>query len=378
MKALERELPVPGLAAQPSSPPLRVVQVVTSLLVGGMEQFVLRMASEQQARGHRVRVLSLRGGPLQSEARSRGLDTTVLGEGGKASRLAETLRFYSRFRPHVAHAHNPGALPYALLARPFGARVVMTRHGQLADWQPGPLEQRCTDAVVAVSGAAAETLRERRPEFTDRLSVILNGVQFEEAARPRSAVRKALGVDGVVGVTVARLDRLKGHDVLLKAQARLPERLPLTLLIAGDGPERARLEALRDELRLGDRVRFLGYRTDVPDLLAASDLFVLPSRTEGLPLSVLEAMSHGLPTIATPVGGVPEALNHEECGVLIPVDDVHRLAAALEALGSDAARRSRLGEAAQARVRRHFSFDAMTDQYEALYRRLLGIKRCAS
>jgi glycosyltransferase involved in cell wall biosynthesis len=178
------------------------------------------------------------------------------------------------------------------------------------------------------------------------------------------------------GVIVARLDRLKGHDVLLKALAWMKE--DAELLIVGDGPERGALEVLAAELGVQDRVRFAGFRKDVPDLLAASDFFVLPSRTEGLPLSVLEAMAHGLPSIATPVGGVPEALNGEECGILVPVDDVHRLAAVMGTLVGDPQLRRRLGAAAETRVRKHFSFAAMTDAYDSLYRRLLRGERCGS
>src|SRR5262249_40122941 len=157
-------------------------------------------------------------------------------------------------------------------------------------------ERRWTDAVVAVSEAAAATLRERRPEFNSRLETVLNGVQFEPPVRRREEVRAELGLTRPAGIIVARLDRMKGHDVLLKALARRPD--PCPMLIVGDGSERGALEGLASELGVRDSVRFLGFRKDVPDLLAASDFFVLPSRTEGLPLSVLEAMAHGLPSIA--------------------------------------------------------------------------------
>jgi hypothetical protein len=183
MSVVERSrLSRPTVAALAYRPPLRIVQVVTSLLVGGMEQFVLRLGSEQQSRGHGLRVLSLADGPLRAESEQRGLATTTLA-GGKVARLTQTLTLFAHTRPHIIHAHNPGALPYALLGRLFGARVLMTRHGQMADWRPHRAERRWTDAVVAVSEAAASALRERRPEFNPRLSTILNGVQFEAPAR---------------------------------------------------------------------------------------------------------------------------------------------------------------------------------------------------
>src|SRR5262249_29657668 len=155
-------------------------------------------------------------------------------------------------------------------------------HGQEA--KPIPAAQwSATDAVVAVSEAAAEALREGCPGDSGKIVVIHNGVHPADPRRGREEVRRGLGLgDAVVAIIVARIDRLKGHDTLLRALALLRDTgVALTLLIAGDGAERERCERLAQELQLGvDRVRFLGFRSDVPDLLAASDFFVLPSLTE--------------------------------------------------------------------------------------------------
>ncbi|HTE20280.1 MAG TPA: glycosyltransferase [Armatimonadota bacterium] len=369
MKPASRPAPRPARGPRP----LRIVHVVSSLLVGGMEQFVLRLAAEQQGQGHQVTVVGLRGGPLQEEARRLRLEVTTFDEGRKVSRIARGIACMARVRPHIAHAHNPAALPYALLARlSHQTRVVMTRHGQLADWTPSPIEQRYTDAIVAVSEAAAAALRAKRPDVR-KLSVILNGVHLSAAARSRSDVRAELGLgEGLVGIIVARLDRLKGHASLLQALALLRKRdIPLTMLVAGDGPERANLEDLAAQLQLDrESVRFLGYRSDVPDLLGASDFFVLPSLTEGLPLSVLEAMAHGLPVVATPVGGIPELVTDGEQGTLIPVDEPVALSQAIAALATVPGQRARQGEAARRRAREQFSFESMTRKYEDLYYRL--------
>jgi glycosyltransferase involved in cell wall biosynthesis len=142
----------------------------------------------------------------------------------------------------------------------------------------------------------------------------------------------------------------------------------MTLLIAGDGAKRPEYEALTRELGLTDEwVRFLGFRSDAPDLLGAADLFLLPSLTEGLPLSVLEAMTHGLPVIATPVGGVPEVVLPGRTGVLVPVEDVEALAGAIATMIQDRATRARLGEAGRERARGEFSFSRMVARYDALY-----------
>src|SRR5204863_7471061 len=135
----------------------------------------------------------------------------------------------------------------------------------------------------------------------------------------------------------------------------------ITLLVAGDGDERERVERRARELALpADRVRFLGFRRDVPRLLAASDFFVLPSRTEGLPLCLLEAMAQGLPAIATPVGGVPEVIEEGITGLLTPVEDPAALAEAIRRLAAEPALRARMGAAAQRRAAEEFSFAEMT------------------
>jgi glycosyltransferase involved in cell wall biosynthesis len=145
------------------------------------------------------------------------------------------------------------------------------------------------------------------------------------------------------------------------------------MLAVGDGPERPRIEKLAQEAGLGpDRLRFLGFRTDIADLLGAADFFVLPSRAEGLPISMLEAMSHGLPVVATAAGGSVEACTDGGQGYLVPIDDHAALADAMARLAADPALRRRLGEAGLARVRDEFSFDRTAERYEALYGRMLG------
>src|SRR5579884_397699 len=355
---------------------LRIVHAVSSLQVGGMEQFVLQIAAAQQQSGHEVAVLALQGGPLLEAARRQGIKVYALGGRRKELRVLRALLLLARLRPDIMHAHNPTSLHYAVLGkRAGGAKVVLTYHGRGgADARtPSAQEWHNTDAVVVVSQGAVGQLE--APEYRDKLSVILNGISPATPARDRQTVRAELVLteERAVGIMVARMDGLKGHETLLQAAALLREAgTPVTLLLVGDGSERANLEKQAQESGLNsDCVRFLGYRSDVPDLLAASDFFLLPSLTEGLPLSVLEAMSQRLPVVATPVGGIPEVVHSGQHGLLVPVRDPQALAAAITEMVADPEHCRALGEAAYQRVRETFSIEAMTRQYETLYYSLL-------
>ena len=355
---------------------LRIVHVVSSLNVGGMEHFALRIAAAQRQAGHDSSVLALQGGPLEDEACKLGLPVAVLGGRNKVQRGLRGVAAFLRLRPQIINSHNETSLQYGVLGKKTSrGRLVMTNHGQGAarPHDPHRREWSLTDAIITVSSAVAQ--RMDGPRLGRKISVIHNGVEFKPASRPRPEVRTALGIDDnrVVGCIVARIDALKGHDTLLQALALLKQRgTPVTVFIAGDGAERRQRETLAGELGLGgDDVRFLGFRSDVPDLLAASDFFLLPSLTEGLPLSILEAMSHGLPTVATDVGGIPELITDNRHGFLVPVGDPVALAAAMEKIIRNGELRRTFGDAASQRVRDQFSFTRMAHEYEILYRRLL-------
>ncbi len=364
---------MPGARAVPSDRRrLRIVHVVSSLLVGGMEQFVLQLAAEQSRDGHEVSIIGLRGGPLVGRAAEMGLQTIVLEESSRYGRIAAAIGVLWRFRPDIVNAHNPGALTYALLAKlRRNAHVIMTRHGQEAiNPLPSGLKLRFTDCVIAVSDAAGQAMKRRRPETAGHIDVIKNGVHLDKPERSRAAVRAELGLgDGLVGVIVARIDRLKGHRILVEALKILKERgVGLTVLIAGDGPERADMEKYAEQNGLdGNSVRFLGFRDDVADLLAASDLFLLPSLTEGMPLSVLEAMAQRLPIVATSVGGIPELVRDGVHGLLVPTNDPAALADAVGKLANDPSMRAAMGESGYNRVKDDFSFAQMARRYEDLY-----------
>jgi glycosyltransferase involved in cell wall biosynthesis len=352
---------------------LRIVHVITSLRVGGLETLAVRLAAAQMGAGHRVAIMSLREGSLLRSATAAGVPVHVLGA-SRALRLEKTLALSARLLPDVIHAHNPTTLHYAVLAKLVsGARLVMTDHGQGSGIVrvPSRLEYLMTDAGVAVSESAAR--RNRLGRFREA-SVIPNGIAEPIASTPPADVRRLLGLpDHPVGICVASLTAVKAHEILLQALVELSRRrVRVTMLLAGDGPRRAELEDAANRAGLNrESVRFLGERYDIPDLVRAADFKVLCSRSEGIPLSILEAMRLSTPVVAPSVGGIPEIIRHEESGLLVPPDAPLALADAIERLCADSELRASLGRVGQAVVLREFGFDEMCHRYESLYRKVL-------
>ena len=338
-----------------------------------MEQFVLRIAEGQKNTGHAASILAMQGGPLREEAVRLGVPLFELGGTSKILRVLKAVVALRRLRPGIVHGHNDTSLHYALLAKRItGAAVVMTCHGRgKADHrEPSPAEWARVDRVVCVSDAVAQDSPPAVPK--ERLSVIRNGIECPGASPGRDNVHRSLGIgDGFTAIIVARIDHLKGHNTLLRAWADVARTVTgATLLVVGDGVERAQMERLSADLGIGGAVRFLGFRADVGDLLGACDLFVLPSLSEGLPLSILEAMAHGLPTVATRVGGIPELITDGRHGLLVAPNDAPGLAAAILRMAQNPVLRREMADLAQQRVRDEFSFEAMLCQYDALYRTL--------
>lgn len=228
--------------------------------------------------------------------------------------------------------------------------------------------------VIAVSQAVAHSVRDIVRD-DKRLVVVPNGVdvkRFSQTMLPtRAAARDMLGLlpDDVVALCLARLSPEKDVACFLEAAALLAPRLEQArFLIAGDGPLLPTLRYQITFLGLDERATLLGRRDDVPVLLAAANLLCLSSREEGLSVAVLEAMASGLPVVATQVGGIPEAVEAGETGLLVPPRDPPALARALEALLSDTTRAQVLGAAGRARVARHFTLDQMLAATRAIYR----------
>jgi glycosyltransferase involved in cell wall biosynthesis len=267
---------------------------------------------------------------------------------------------------------NIFGLPAAMLAgvdvRIGNRREILTPDKTRGHLLCQRLAYKAAHAVVANSAAAAAQLhREGVP--TRKIRTIANGVDcdtFTPAVRDRSRPRRRV-------ITVANLRREKGHDTLIAAIPQVIERRPDTeFVFVGDGPLRQELQDAVAERGLGSQVTFLGERRDVAALLAQSDVFVLPSRSEACPNGILEAMAAGLPTVACRVGGIPELVVANSTGILVEPDQPEALATALLDVLEQPERARALGAAARVRAERHFSFDRMVGAFEELYLRELA------
>lgn len=364
---------------------LRVAHVVHGLGDGGLEALTAGLARRLRGRGHHVAVFCTTMLGFHADAlRADGVEVVDC-RSGRARIPAwprRLMREVRSFRPTIIHAHSGAWYPATLAAarvRPVPV-LVFTDHGRYPheSWWNLRFQRWCasrTAAIVAVSAAAAETARTRL-RLAGQPVVVENGVDLERAvgAGTRERLRAEWGVDEteVLAITVGRLEPIKNHMLLLESLARARrDGARLALIMLGEGALEAQLRAAVARLGLGEHVHFGGFRSDVSDCLAAADLFVLPSLSEGLPLSLLEAMASGKAIVASSVGGIPSALGEPAAGILVPAGDGEALTAALTRLGAEASLRHDLGSRALAQVRR-FGLERTTDEYLAVYYRALA------
>jgi glycosyltransferase involved in cell wall biosynthesis len=366
----------------------RVLHVITLSDWGGAQAYVFALA-----RGMRdafdMTVACGPGGPLVQRLLQEGIRTVEIptlrrnphppADLAALWRLARLMR-QERF--DLAHCHSTKAgLLGRIAARLAGIpAVVFTAHGWAFAgwWHPvvrglAMLAERAaahlTTVIICVSDLDRKTALRKRVGRPDQIVVVHSGIAPFAPFGGSPAERQPL--DGACGVLmVSRLDPQKDPVTLLDAWGMVAG--PHRLLLAGDGPLRPALEEMVSRRGLAGRVQLLGARTDVPTLLRAADVFVLSSRSEGLPLAIIEAMTAGLPVVATGVGGVPEAVVHGETGLLVPPGDPTALASALDRLLRDAGLRRRMGEAGRQRALAHFTEARMLEETAALYVRALG------
>lgn len=357
--------------------------MITDLDVGGAEKCVTELALGLDRSRWQPAVCSLMpAGTLVRQLTSRGipvhcLDVTRYRAAPVAIlRLARLIHCTQPDLVHtfLFHANVVGRLAsrLACVSRVVSSvRIAERRHRHHLVLEN--VTSRLAERITCVSQAVGRFTQLRSHVPAPRIVIIPNGVATDSICRASPLNHSALGLPSkaVVAICVARLDRQKGIDVLLKASVRVIESVPeFQLLLVGCGPEEASLQDLASRLGVSSHTRFLGLRDDVPALLRTADFFVLPSRWEGMPNAVLEAMAAGLPVVATSAEGSGELVRDGQTGRAVPIDDISSLASGIIELATDRDKRRRWGGTAQAIVRQEYSLTEMVLRYEQLYESL--------
>lgn len=366
---------------------MRILHVLSERGFSGGENQLLHLLDHLATRGHESILVLNPNASFLPVAEKLGLEVAPVPMRNDLDLPASwrLRRLIEARHPNLVHlacsrSHKLGA--HALVGLGGRPPIVVTRR---MDYPLGRtiyrrwLYGRAVDAIIAVSeGVCAEVLKTGVDPA--HVHVIRDGVDVEGLAvwsepTRREAARRQLGLaDGTLcGVTSASLNRRKGQDVLIRALAEVelpPGRNHLVWLFAGEGPARAALEGQASGLPPGMDVRFLGQVDQIGPVLAAADVFVLPSRKEGLGVALLEAMAVGVPVVGSAVGGIREAVVSEETGLLVQPADAAGLGRALSRLLADAELARKLSGAARRRVARHFSVRRMCEESEQLYRSL--------
>lgn len=352
--------------------PLKVCHLSLTLQTGGLERILADLARHHHPEVCTPSFVAMRAvGRFADEIRELGCAVTQLSSTGRWSQVRELARRLRDDQIDVLHTHNTYPHLYgSLAARWAGVPVVIqTRHGQRAGhgWKSRVLYRSATclaDRVVAVSDDARNLSVDVDRLPSGKVLRIWNGIDL-------SAFRYRGPAAQPIAISVARLSPEKDFSTLLCAVALAVQSVPdLQLKIVGDGPERAKLEELARQLGIAGRVEFLGERTDVPELLSTAGFFVTSSTTEGISLTLLEAMAVGLPVVATAAGGNSEIVVDGVTGLITPVGHVERLAAALVSICQRRSEWTALGQAGCDRVHEHFDVQRMVHDYEQLYTEL--------
>jgi glycosyltransferase involved in cell wall biosynthesis len=355
----------------------KIAHVDSELGFSGGEVQVLLLMEGLRARGYEQLLVAPPGSEAAKIGRARGFAMAEVPMRFDADlpavlRMRAHLRSVDLVHLHTGRAGWLGGLAAWLAKRPAVVTRRMDRKVRRGV-RTRLVYHRFAQQVAAISPAVAQCLL-AGGVAADRMQIVPDALDEAriQPQRGAGAVRAELGVGAshFLVLAMAKLMHRKGLDLLLRAFAQLRAQDAL-LVLAGSGPEESALRDLARQLGLHDRVRFLGHREDTGDLLAACDLFVLPSRAEGLGVAALEALAARRAVLVTRVGGLAEVVRDGECGIVVPPEDVPALAAALQRLHGDEALRQRLAAAGPARVDQGFRAQHMCDSYERIYREVL-------
>ena len=357
---------------------LNIAHVVDSMEMGGAEKLTAMLSRMQRDRGHNPTVHCLYlVGVLGEELRAEGFDVFLHQPGSVLKQMRSLYKHFRRSRPDAVHCHNATAAIFAALpARLAGVKtVIVTRHGlvnppyQLRRELKFALASRFCDWIVGVCEGTRTNLMAAPFAARDRIIHIYNGAlppNVQAVPRPKN---------GFTLLSVGRLAPPKDHATLLQAVALTRADHPdIQLWMVGHGPLESNLRKLSADLGLGRCVTFFGEQADVSPFMLAADLFVMSSVTEGLPVSLLEAMSAGLPAVVTHVGGMGEIARLSRAVTLVPTSDPEAMAAALSKAIAQRQELPKLGQLASTSYERYFRPERMFDEYISLYSRRIAHK----
>lgn len=353
---------------------MKIVHVVYSLDMGGAEVLVAQLCRMQRANGHDVSVCAYsRLGPVGELLRNEGVQVYVPGEAHPATTIWRYFKHFRTLKPDVVHCHNVApTIQAALSARLAGAKCVLsTRHSLVAppynvaeEMKYGAMATFC-DWIAGICEVTCKNLRGAPMAHRDKIVRVYNGATAVESVPIDGLDKRAFTV-----VFVGRLAAVKSLETLIRAVSIAVKRLPtLEFWIVGDGPVRPALETLAAELGVMDNVRFWGQRLDTAQFFSAADVFAMSSVSEGLPMSLLQAMSIGVPAIVTDVGGMAEVVRLSGGGLLPPVGDSEAMAEAILTLAGDTELREEFSRRAAETYRAEFTLGRMDAAYMEIYGR---------
>ena len=355
------------------------MQVTWSLVAGGAETYALKIASGLNPDKYRGLMCAIdQGGALEPEIRGLGIPYFIMNRrpGIEIGLMWRLFKLFKKEHVGVVHTHHFNQLFYSAIgAKLAGARLVHTEHSveylkrRRLRFALKLLSLLC-HRVVAIGSDGARVLSETVGIPERKIEIITAGVDPSEFNESKSDARRALGFEGSdrIAVIIARLYPEKNHRLLLEAFEEVAQAVPgAKLLIAGEGTERRAIEDEITRLGLSESALVLGVRRDVSRLLAASDVFVLSSDREGLPIAVLEAMAAAKPVVATSVGDLLYLVSNGETGLLVPAGDARAIAGAMIELFNDPERAERMGARARRFIEENYNLTEMIAKHEFLY-----------
>lgn len=363
------------------------MQITYSLSIGGSEMVAKDLAIKlTKKNNNKVEVAAIEfGGELEKEFSKNNIPCHVIGRGPKEY-IQPMLRFkkiFSQFKPDIVHTHHLHSLVYsAIPAKLAGAKIIHTEHEYfLLSAKRHKLYLRALstlcEQITGVGHEITDFLKNSVHIPANKLTTITNGIDIQSFEKRKKEARAKYNIapqEQVIGI-VARLGKEKDHATLLESFRLSANTFPnLLLLVVGDGEERENLVKKCNELGIAPKVRFIGASNDIPNLLAAMDIFVLSSLAEGLPLSMLEAMASGLPIVTTNVGAIPSVIDNISTGLLAKPGDAKDISEKLNQYLSNSQLANSYAIAGKQLVSEKFNLGDTVEQYLALYNKSLGVE----